>query len=491
MFWTLLKVVVFIAVVAGLAIGASALLDSGQGVRLAVADMEFVLGPIQSVIAAVVALVVLWIILKLVGLCVAVLRFLNGDETALTRFFARSREKRGLDALSEGWIALAAQDGKRAVVKAGKAEKLLNRPDLTNLLIAQAAELKGNREKAKEYYKLLLTDDRTRFVGIQGLIRQKLEDGDRETAMKLAQKALSLKPGDVTMQDMLLKLQYDCADWSGARHTLLTKTRNGNLPKDVYKRRDAVLALQQSIAAEDAGETVAARDGAIEANSLAPHLIPAAARAARMLHDHGKHRAAVNAVKKAWTQTPHPDLAAAFAALAQDETPAARLRRFDKLLSINPDHPETRMLKAELLIAAEDFPAARRALGDLATSKPTTRSLTIMAAIERGEGSDDAVVRGWLTSALTAGRGAQWVCTSCNHIQAAWSATCENCRAFDTLEWTETTDSASVSSTQTAMLPLIVGALSKPGASQANSDDDDQIDDAIVEAEPATATSRP
>ncbi|SDW20826.1 heme biosynthesis protein HemY [Roseicitreum antarcticum] len=485
MFWTLLKVVIFIAVVAGLAIGASALLDSGQGVRLAIADIEFVLGPIQSVIAAVAALVALWLILKLVGLSVALLRFLNGDETALTRFFARSREKRGLDALSEGWIALAAQDGKRAVIKANKAEKLLNRPDLTNLLIAQAAELKGNREKAKEYYKLLVSDDRTRFVGIQGLMRQKLEDGDRDTAMKLAQKALSLKPGDVAMQDMLLKLQHDCTDWSGARHTLLTKTKHGNLPKDVYKRRDAVLALQQSIAAEAAGNTAAARDAAIEANALAPHLVPAAARAARMLHEYGKHRAAVNALKKAWTQTPHPDLAAAFAGLAHDETPTARLRRFDKLLSIKPDHPETRMLKAELLIAAEDFPAARRALGDLATSKPTTRSLTIMAAIERGEGSDDAVVRGWLTSALTAGRGPQWVCTSCHHIQATWSAICENCGAFDTLEWTETTDTASVSATQTAMLPLIVGALSKPDSSEADAEDD-----AILDAEPVTSDAR-
>lgn len=487
MFWTLLKIIIFIAVVAGLALGASALLNSGQGVRLAVADVEFVLGPIQSVIAAVAALVVLWLVLKLIGFTVALLRFLNGDETALSRFFARSREKRGLDALSEGWIALAAQDGKRAVVKAGKAEKLLNRPDLTNLLIAQAAELKGNRAKAMDYYKRLVTDDRTRFVGIQGLMRQKLEDGDRETAMKLAQKALSLKPGDPAMQDTLLKLQNDCADWSGARHTLLTKTKYGNLPKDVYKRRDAVLALQQSMAADAAGDTAAARDAVLEANSLAPHLVPAAAKAARVLHEAGKDRAATNALKKAWAQTPHPELAAAFAALVENETPTARLKRFERLLSINADHPETRMLRAELLIAAEDFPAARRALGDLATAKPTTRSLTIMAAIERGEGSDDAVVRGWLTSALTAGRGPQWVCSACQHVHGNWTASCENCATFDSLEWTEVPQTASATATQSAMLPLIVGSLEKPS----DTDDDDIIVDADAVVEPADSAAKP
>ena len=42
------------------------------------------------------------------------------------------------------------------------------------------------------------------------------------------------------------------------------------------------------------------------------------------------------------------------------------------------------------------------------------RALTIMAAIERGEGSSDEVVRGWLTKALPAPRGPQWVCDKCS-----------------------------------------------------------------------------
>ncbi len=57
------------------------------------------------------------------------------------------------------------------------------------------------------------------------------------------------------------------------------------------------------------------------------------------------------------------------------------------------------MLLAELEIAAENFPGARRALGTLIDTQPTARVMTLMAAIERGEGSGDSTVKAWLARA--------------------------------------------------------------------------------------------
>jgi HemY protein len=162
-------------------------------------------------------------------------------------------------------------------------------------------------------------------------------------------------------------------------------------------------------------------------------------------------------LKKAWEMRPHPDLAAAFAEIAPNETPAERIKRFVVLTKSNPDNPETKMLRAELHIAAEDFPAARRDMGDLAKDAPTARSLTIMAAIERGEGADDTVVRGWLTRALTASRGPQWVCDNCQNIHSAWAPVCSNCDGFDTLSWRVPAEGEVAMPGSTEMLPLIVG----------------------------------
>ena len=56
-------------------------------------------------------------------LLIAILRFLNGDETAVSRFFDRNREARGYQALSDGMVALAAGEGRLALIKAQRAEK--------------------------------------------------------------------------------------------------------------------------------------------------------------------------------------------------------------------------------------------------------------------------------------------------------------------------------------------------------------------------------
>lgn len=456
MIWSLIKVVLFVAAIAGLTFGAGLLMDTGGAIRIAAAGWELNLGPLQTVVLLLVLVVAIWALMKLVGLIVAVLRFLNGDETAISRYFDRNRERKGYQALSDGLMALASGEGRLALLRAQRAERYLARPELTTLLIAQAAEAAGDTKRATEAYKTLLADDATRFVGIRGLLKQKLAEGDTDTALKLAEKAFALKPKHAETQDILLKLQSEKADWTGARATLGAKLKAGALPRDVYRRRDAVLALQGAKVVMDDASTIEAREAAIEANKLSPDLIPAAAMAARGLIEKGDKKSATRVLKKAWEARPHPDLAAAFAEIEPDETPHQRLKRFKLLTALHPDHDETRLLLAELNITAEEFPDARRALGDLVIRHPTQRGLAIMAAIERGEGSDEAVVRGWLAKALTAPRGPQWCCDTCQAIHSTWAPICENCGGFDTLSWREPVETAGQSATAAELLPLLV-----------------------------------
>jgi len=456
MLWSLIKIVLFVVIIAALTLGAGYLLETDGGIRVSIASTEFTLGPLQAVIAMVVLVFLVWVFLKLLSLLVATIRFLNGDETAISRYFDRNRERKGFQALADGMMALASGEGRVAMTKAAKAEKYLRRPELTNLITAQAAEMTGDRPKAEAAYKQLLTNDSTRFVGVRGIMKQRLAEGDTETALKLAEKAFAMKPAHEETQDILLKLQAKSQDWKGARKTLDTKRSTGTLPRDVHRRRDAVLALSEAgLLTSDA--PIESHEAAIEANRLSPDLIPAAVLAARSYIDQGKPRYATRVLKKAWEVRPHPDLAAAFAEIAPNESSSERIKRFVALTNSNTDNPETKMLKAELHIAAEDFPAARRDMGDLATDEPTARSLTIMAAIERGEGADDIVVRGWLTRALTASRGPQWVCDNCQNIHAAWAPVCSNCDGFDTLSWRVPAEGEVAMPGSTEMLPLIVG----------------------------------
>lgn len=478
MLWSLIKILVFVGVVIVVALGLGQLLETSGGVRISIANMEYTLRPLTAIIGLVVVLFAFWLLLKILGLLMATFRFLNGDETAVSRYFDRNRERKGFEALADGLMALASGEGRTAMSKAAKAEKYLKRPELTNLITAQAAEIAGDNRKAQEVYKRLLADDRTRFVGVRGILKQKLAEGDTETALKLAEKAFALKPKHEETQDALLKLQAGAEDWSGARKTLNAKLKHGALPRDVHRRRDAVLALSEARDVMREGADIEAREAAIEANRLSPDLIPAAVFAAQSYIAAQKPKYATRVIRKAWEAQPHPDLAAAFASIEPEETPADRIKRFKQLTRVHPDHPETKMLMAELNIAAEDFPEARRSIGKLAEDEPTARSVTIMAAIERGEGADDHVVRAWLAKALSVGRGPQWVCDNCQHIHASWSPVCEHCASFDTLSWKEAPVPQLTLPSGTEMLPLIVGAI------EDKSDDAEPEEAQIINNEP-------
>ncbi|MCK4861335.1 MAG: heme biosynthesis protein HemY [Rhodobacteraceae bacterium] len=456
MIWSLVKVIFFVSLAIALSFGLSYVLETPGGVRIAFGDQEVSLAPIGFIFALLLLLATFWILLKLSGLLVAVLRFTMGDETALTRYWGRKRERRGFDALADGMVSLAAGEGEKAMAQAAKAERLLNRPELTRLLSAQAAEQSGNGARALEYYKEMLQEDRTRFVGVQGILKQKLAEGDTDTALKLAEKAFALRPAHHGNLDTLFLLQSEAADWSGARTTLSAKLKAKALPRDVAKRRDAVLLLADAKVAYEDGDQTAARDAALQANKMAPTLVPAAVLAARILIEEGSKRPAAKILKAAWQSMPHPDLATAFAAVEPEESHEARRKRFDQLVNLQPAHRETKMLLTELALSEEDFPTARRAIGDLVEEMPTTRTLALMAAIERGSGSDEDVVRAILAKALSASRGDQWVCSVCGHAHVEWSPTCHNCSAFDTMEWKEPAESEA--EPMDAVLSLIVGA---------------------------------
>ena len=458
MLWSLIKILSFVAMVMLISFGAGRLMEAQGGVMIQYAGLELSFGALQAALLVLGLLVSFWLVLKLLGLVVALLRFINGDETALSRYFDRNRERRGFEALSDGLMALASGDGRDAMAKARKADRLLNRPDLTNLIMAQAAVANGDRQTAKTTYKKLLKDPKTRFVGTYGLLQQHLQDGDTEVALKLAEHAFALKPRHGETQDVLLKLQAGQEDWRGVRTTLTAKLKHGSLPKDVHKRRDAVFALSQSRDLRAEGKLEEAQIYAVEANRLAPGLVPAALLSAEGHREQKNVKQAIRILRAAWQLAPHPDLAAGFAALAPDEASAARLKRFGQFTKGTESHPETKMLMAELYVAMADFDAARRALGDLAKTDPTMRALTILAAIERGDGADDQSVRQLLTQAISAQRDPQWICDNCGHVHHDWEPVCLNCEAIDSIAWKRPPMSEAVSPD---MLPLIVGHMAR------------------------------
>ena len=460
---SLFKIVFFIVIITVIALGVTYLMDNEKTILgevfVNIGTTEFILSPIQTVIFL--GLIALSAILglKLFSLFLAILSFINGDETAISRYFSKNRERKGFGALSEGLLALASGEGPLALAKANKAEKYLKRPELTNLLIAQAAELSGDLNKATKTYKSLIQNPQTKFVGLRGILKQKLAEGQTDIAIKIAKEAFSIKPTHSETQDILLQLQAELGDWRGARKTLGAKFKTGSIPKDIHRRRDAVLALAEAKDLLNEEASIEQQEAAIEANRLSPDLVPAAVLAARAYIQRGNARNAIRIINKAWQSQPHPDLKIVFYEIFAAESDEEKLKRLQKLCRLNPDHLESKISLSELYLKQENFPMAHRVLKKILTEDQDTRVLTLMAVTERGKGGDDETIRNLLNLAITAKRGPQWICKKCNTVNTDWEPICANCSAMDSLEWKVPPKEPTNFTVSDDLLPFLAGEI--------------------------------
>lgn len=99
MLWSLVKILAFVVAVMAATYGATLLLDMEGSATFDVGGVAATLSVIELVIAAFILVALIWLTFKLIGLAVAGFKFLNGDETAISRYFSRNRERKGYEAL--------------------------------------------------------------------------------------------------------------------------------------------------------------------------------------------------------------------------------------------------------------------------------------------------------------------------------------------------------------------------------------------------------
>jgi HemY protein len=360
------------------------------------------------------------------------LRWLWASPATVGRLLNRRRERRGLDALSSGIIAIGAGDRALAARYAGQARKALPHEPLTHLLRAQTAQLAGDRATSRRIFEAMLASPDTEQLGLRGLFLEAQREGEQEAARQFAERALKLNAKLDWPIEALFDLQCRAGDWQGALDTLAIGRRQNTIDKTIANRRRAVLLAAQAQAAEDT-----AADKALglaqEAHRLAPDLVPAAAIAGRILASQGNTPRAARVLLKTWRLSPHPDLAAAYAYARPGDSPRDRLNRVRHLARLTPHDSEGPIALAITAIEAREWDEARRALEPLLEGRLTQRVATLMARIEGEQHGHAGRVREWLARAVNAPRDPAW--TADGVVSDRWAPVSPVTGALDAFRW--------------------------------------------------------
>ncbi|MCC5997183.1 MAG: heme biosynthesis protein HemY, partial [Oceanicaulis sp.] len=182
-----------------------------------------------------------------------------GAPDAFRKFRLRRKRDQGFDALERALIASAAGQGALAVRQAARAEALLDRPALSRLLSARAAEADGDLASAQSLYEAMLEDPRTRLVARRGLAAIAEARGDPVAVITHAREAFETAGPARWAFDSLFSAQVNAARWREAETTLGEGEKRGFVDKARAARTRAVLLTAEARRLEASYPQAAAR----------------------------------------------------------------------------------------------------------------------------------------------------------------------------------------------------------------------------------------
>ncbi len=418
----MIRIVLFLILIGALSVGVAWLADRPGDVVIVWQGLRIQTSLMVLAVALAAAVMILALLLWFI---VLILR----SPAILSRIRRSRRGVRAYEAISHGLIAIGAGDIEAAKKHAATVNRLAPHEPLALLLNAQSAQLAGDREAADRTFRTMAGRADTKPLGLHGLYIEARRNNDAVGARAYAEEAARTAPSLHWANRAVLEALCRDGNWAGALQLLENNMRS--LERSVYRRTRAVLLTAQAHALEHRDRD-AAKAAALEAQKLAPTLVPTAALAGRLLAESGQIRKAGRVIDAAWRANPHPALAKAYAELRSGESARERLKRIEALAGKVPGHIEGALAVARAALTAQEFAKARAALAPY-LEKPTKRVALLMAALERAERNDEGRAREWLARAVNAAPDPAW--TADGHVSEHWQAASPVTGRLDAFEW--------------------------------------------------------
>lgn len=383
-----------------------------------------------GVFLAALSLLVIGIIL----LVVLINMLLGAPKTIRTKHHSK-RQQQGLTALTQAMAALAISDLRAADKHIRKASDLLDHAPITNLLTAQLAHAKGDLVHARKSMNLMLESPETRPVALRGMIEQSVTEKHYDQAITYAQEAWEHQPNDRWLALVLLDLYSRQNSWGKAIDIIHKATRKEALTRADARRYEAIMHYENALEASATKQPQKAKKFTDLARKNNPAFVPAWLLAIDLLMDANETTQAFKLMRQCWQTAPQPQWVDTLLELFHHERPDALQKRFEKLITLNPEHPESHIAMARCAMKHKQWHDARSHLKSALAQLESPRIYQLLSHVELAETGNEKQANEWLTMAIASPRDATWICNRCHHQIEQWELHCPSCNSFDSYVW--------------------------------------------------------
>ncbi len=354
---------------------------------------------------------------------------------ALASYREKDRRKKGYRALTRGLVAVAVGDSKRATHFSKQTKSYLNGENgLPVLLEAQAARLRGEEGLAQNKFELLMKDKDAAFLGIRGLLKSAIDEGNMALALDYARRAQELHPH----QEWILRTTYDLEIrnglWSDALETGKRALKIGALSEQkAISDRIAIHLMRYDYETENGDPAIAIKQ-LKQAYRLNNYFVPTVTRLASYYIHHNKHRKAAKIIEQAWPHNPHPDLTDLWMILAPEKQ-NKKLKWSEKLVALNTDSAESQIAAARAAMDMNLWGEAKAYLTVAEKIHPSARVFRQRAIVEQNSTQNDDAIHDLMEKAANALPDKKWVCRQTGLTYDSWSAIALPHESFNTIIW--------------------------------------------------------
>ncbi len=368
-------------------------------------------------------------------------RLLSAPRMLAKRAARKSRDK-GVDALSDGFIALQAGDAEKARRLARDARSRLPKNAAAHLLQARAELALGQWGSAREHYRALIDNPKTALAALSGLYEQARAQNREDAALTFAHKAHALAPALTWAGEAIFNDITRHGDWSAGLEMVEATPATSKEERAKKKRKQAVLHTAIAADTENSAPLVALEHTRL-ALKLVPDFVPAALIAARIYSSRAETRKSTSLLRRVWRANHHPHVATLFANAQPGISPTERLKRLRELVPMPPPDAQSAIVLARIAIEAQEWSTARNALANFASANPSQDTCVAMARIEEGQNDDFGRARQWLARAVTAPRDPVW--TADGVTAQEWAPVSPVSGRLDAFEWKVPTNAVALS----------------------------------------------
>lgn len=362
-------------------------------------------------------------------------RWINNLPEAIRNILQRRRQKAGIRALAKSYLAISANDTKKAEFHLKKADRYLKDPSLTLPLKAEKASIADNSEEARKLFEEMSQKPSMQVAGLRGLLEQAQLAGNSENALVIALRLQKLLPKMPWVIREVFTLQTKLGLWADALETLHKAVNLEAFDSATAKNYRSALLAEKSRQSRLSGNLELACKEATAAQEANTGNILAAITLGQALIARRKFSDATSAIEKTWTKAPHPELASLYIEMLDSGEPLAKIKRAERLVELSPNSHYGHLALGKAFLEASIWGEARRHLMRALVIRQTAEVYRTLAQLEEAERQAKAAAAQWLAKIETAAPECTWRCHSCNAEVTEWHAVCGACGGIATIFW--------------------------------------------------------